>query len=203
MREAFPAGRYTLTTALSAGTWVLRNIKLSKVARTLDFINLMAYDFSGPWCPASGHQAQLFTPPNPHDENASLSCQSALQYMHSVGVPLKKILLGVPVYGRAFPGTNGIGQKPAEGVEHQEIDYCDLPPPDCEEHEDDSVGAGYCVDESGAGFISYDTPRVVQQKARYARTRDLGGLFYWHAAADGSGPRCLVTTGYLALWNRR
>ncbi|KAI5302745.1 hypothetical protein KEM56_000397 [Ascosphaera pollenicola] len=202
MREAFPAPRYTLTTALSAGTWVLRNIKLQRVIKSLDFINLMTYDFAGPWCPKSGHHAQLFTANDPHDENAALSCQSALQYIHSMRVPMKKVLLGIPVYGRSFPGTTSIGQTPASGAEHKEFDYCDLPLPDTEEQEDDSVGAGWCVDES-AGFISYDTPRIVQQKARFARTRDMGGLFYWHAAADGEGPRNLVRAGYNALWNIR
>lgn len=202
MRAAFPAPRYTLTTALSAGTWVLRNIKLSRVIRSLDFINLMTYDFAGPWCPKSGHHAQLFTPDSPHDENATLSCQSALQYLHSMRVPMKKVLLGIPVYGRSFPGTTSIGQTPTSGAEHQEFDYCNLPLPGTEEQEDDRVGAGYCVDEN-AGFISYDTPRIVQQKARFARTRNMGGLFYWHAASDGDGPRNLVHAGYNALWNIR
>ncbi|KAI5291519.1 hypothetical protein KEM54_004070 [Ascosphaera aggregata] len=200
MREAFPAPHYTLTTALSAGTWVLENIKLSRVIKSLDYINLMAYDFAGPWCPKSGHHAQLFTATHSHDENATLSCQSALQYLHSMRVPMKKVLLGIPVYGRSFPGTTSIGQTPTPGVEHQDFDYCDLPLPGAQEYEDDHIGAAYCLDEN-AGFISYDTPKIVQQKAKFARTRDMGGLFYWHVAADGEGPRNLVAAGYHALWN--
>ncbi|KAI5289171.1 hypothetical protein KEM52_000886 [Ascosphaera acerosa] len=198
MREAFPAPQYLLTTALSAGTWVLQNINLSKAIRSLDYINLMTYDFAGPWCAQSGHHAQLFTASNPHSPDATLSCQSALDYLHSQHVPPRKILLGIPLYGRSFPGTSSIGQAPASGADHQEFDYCDLPLPGTEERHDDNVGAGYCID-GNAGFVSYDTPRTVQQKARFAQTRGLGGLFYWHAAADADGSRSLVRTGYNAL----
>ncbi|PGH07225.1 hypothetical protein AJ79_06329 [Helicocarpus griseus UAMH5409] len=235
LRLQFPSPTYLLTTALPAGEWALRNINLSWAHHYLDHINLMAYDFSGPWTTHSGHQAQLFTAPPPSIQGqgtsssdascaAAPSCQAGVSYVLAQGVPAKKILLGIPVYGRAFPGASGVGQ-PYEGVggEERVFDYRDLPRRGAREMHDDLVVAAYCVDvgdgcagagadgndgegSSGdgdgggaAGFISYDSTRTVRQKARFVAQMQLGGLFYWHIAADAVGERSLVATGYNAL----
>jgi chitinase len=118
------------------------------------------------------------------------------------GVPSRKILLGIPVYGRAFPGTDNINQRYnascRDWIDENVFDYRDLPRPCAEEQHDASVGAGFCVD-STAGFVTYDTTTTVRQKAKFASYMKLGGLFYWHIAADAWGLRSLVATGYNAL----
>jgi chitinase len=49
------------------------------------------------------------------------------------------------------------------------------------------------------GFVSYDNPRTVQIKARWAKSVGLAGLFFWHALADSKGTRSLVYNSYMAL----
>jgi len=61
VRLHLPDNRYLLTAALPAGRWVLQNIDLFKAQDYLDFINLMAYDFTGSWSEKTGHHAQLFS----------------------------------------------------------------------------------------------------------------------------------------------
>ncbi|KLJ05889.1 hypothetical protein EMPG_10671 [Blastomyces silverae] len=137
-----------------------------------------------------------------------MSCSSGVAYLLSWGVPAGKILLGIPVYGRAFPGAYGINQVYDRGGGEKVFDYRELPLPGTEEVHDDVVGAAYCVDVGGgggggggAGFISYDSPRTVTQKAQFVSEFGLGGLFYWHLAtdADVETKRSLVATGYDAL----
>jgi len=199
LREVLPSPRYTLTTALPAGEWALKNINLSAAQEYLDLINLMAYDFSGPWVNLTGHQAQLYTPSCPHSEAARISCQSAVNYMLSQGVNPKKILLGIPAYGRSFLGCNDINQQySGRGGEDGAFDYCDLPRPGAKEYHDDAIGAAYCCGGDG-GFITYDTPRTVQQKARFVTKMGLGGLFYWHITGDKRGSKSLVETGFKTL----
>jgi len=199
LREALPSPRYTLTTALPAGEWALKNINLSAAQVYLDLINVMAYDFSGPWVNLTGHQAQLYTPSSPHNEAARISCQSAAHYMLSQGVDPKKILLGIPAYGRSFLGCNDINQPySGRGGEDGTFDYCDLPRPGAKEYHDDAIGAAYCCGGDG-GFVTYDTPRTVQQKARFVTKMGLGGLFYWHITGDKRGSKSLVETGFKAL----
>ena len=195
LREVLPAPRYVLATCLPAGQWALRNIDLSKAQQYLDLINIMAYDFSGPWTNKTGHQAQLYTP----SRGSGVSCQSAVNYVLSTGVQPKKILLGIPVYGRSFLGSSNINQRYVGiGGEDGAFDYNDLPRPGSKEHHDDKVGAAYCSGGDG-GFVTYDTPRTVQLKAKFATKTNLGGLFYWQMAADARGPRSLIETGYNTL----
>lgn len=159
----------------------------------------MVYDLSGPWCNRTGHQAQLFTPSHPHNNDARISCQSSVSYVLSRGVPAKKILLGVPVYGRSFLGTNNINQAyTGSGGEEGTFDYYDLPRPGAQEFHDDKIGAAYCVGGDG-GFVTYDTSRTVQKKAKFVTDLQLGGLFYWHITGDARGHRSLVETGYNTL----
>ena len=211
LRKALPSPRYLLCSALPAGEWALQHINLHKAQKYLDLINVMTYDFSGPWTESNGHQCQLFSPPQPHNDAATVSCHSAVMYMLAKGVPSKKLLLGIPVYGRAFPGTFQIGQQAAphfqsqgtDQVESQavEFDYADLPRPGAVEEYDETIGAAFCVDNrmGGAGFVTYDNPATVKQKAKFARAMNLGGLFYWHVAADARGARSLILAGYKAL----
>lgn len=154
----------------------------------------MAYDFSGPWTSTTGHQAQL------HSRSGSpVSCQSTVNYVLSQGVSPKKLLLGVPVYGRSFLGSSKAGERYAGvGGEDGVFDYKDLPRPGAKEHHDEKAGAAYCAGGDG-GFVTYDTPRTVQLKAKFASKMQLGGLFYWQMAADARGPKSLIETGYNTL----
>jgi len=60
IRIHLPDDNYLLTAALPASKAVLQNIDLRRVGDYLDFINLMAYDFFGPWTHKAGHHAQLY-----------------------------------------------------------------------------------------------------------------------------------------------
>lgn len=155
----------------------------------------MAYDFSGPWTNETGHQAQLFHP----SRGPSISCQSAVSYVLAQGVNPKKLLLGIPSYGRSFLGSSKAGQRyVGTGGEDGVFDYADLPRPGAKEHQDEKLGAAYCSGGDG-GFVTYDTPRTVQLKAKFVAKMRLGGLFYWQMAADARGPRSLIETGYNTL----
>lgn len=199
-RNEFPPQELLLTTALPAGIWALQNIRLSRLVDYVEYINLMTYDFSGPWTSCSGYNSQLFSPNVPHSSDQWLSCHSAMQYLEQRSVPFEKILLGVPVYGRAFPGTTGPGQVPIPGVEHREYEFFELPLRGTEENIDRNVWAASCVHpDPSIGFVSYESPETVNRKARYVRDTNLGGLFYWHGAGDGEASRSLVLAGYDVL----
>jgi len=198
-RVVLPSPTFILTSALPAGAWALRNIDVGRAATYLDLINIMAYDFSGPWVDVSGHQSQLYTPQQPHNDTANVSCDSAVTYMRSRGVPARKILLGIPVYGRSFQGANYIGQQyTGQGGEDGVFEYSDLPRPGAQEYVDKEVGAAFCVGGDG-GFVTYDNPQTVKLKANYAKDQGLGGLFYWTGTSDSTGSRSLVETGYNVL----
>ena len=204
LRQYLPAPQYTLSSALPAGEWALQHINLAHASHYLDMINLMAYDYSGPWVKKCGHQAQLFTPHIPHSPEAAISCHSAVSYMMQQGVPRHKIVMGVPAYGRSFTGTRGIGHSfSGQAGEEGTFEYRDLPRPGAEEHVDEQLGAAYCIGGDG-GLVTYDTPQTVRMKANYVRQNGLGGLFYWTGTGDASSltqkDRSLVYNGFLGLF---
>ncbi|KAL9047386.1 MAG: hypothetical protein Q9214_000021 [Letrouitia sp. 1 TL-2023] len=198
LRESLTAPRYLVTTALPAGEWALRNIDLKKAQSSLDYINLMAYDFSGPWTSTSGHQSQLFAPPDAPPESQS-SGGSAVAYLKSKGVPSNKILLGIPVYGRSFLGASQINQKfTGSGGHEGTFEYRELPRPGAQEQFDQQAVAAFCVGGDG-GFVSYDNPRTVELKAQFAKREKLAGLFYWTGTGDKNGSESLVAAGNRVL----
>jgi chitinase len=169
VRLHLPTDEYLLTAALPAGQWVLQNIDLQRAQVYLDFINLMAYDFSGPWTSTAGHHAQLY--PGSRDEPSG---SAAVDYVKSTGFPAKKILLGIPVYGRSFLGANGPGETcRGHGGEEGSFEYKDLPRPGAEERIDTARVAASCVGGDG-GFVSYDNPETVTMKGKYCKAEQLG-----------------------------
>ena len=196
LRETLPAPKFILTSALPAGEWVLKNINLKDATRYLDYINLMTYDFSGPWTSNCGHHAQLYSPKNPYNDASRTSCASAVAYVQGQGVATNKILLGIPTYGRSFVGANKVGDTfNGHAGEEGTFEYRDLPRPKATTKFDDDVGAAYCIGGDG-GFVSYDDPKSVSMKAEFAKQHKLGGLFYWTGTGDTNDSRSLVETGW-------
>jgi len=199
LRTVFPAARYLLTSALPAGQWALQHINLSQAATHLDYINLMAYDFSGTWTSRSGHHSQLYSP-----QGSETPCgHTGIDYMLQQGVPPSKLLLGIPAYGRSFLGANSPGQPyHSVGGEEGTFEYRDLPRPGTVEQVDPHACAAFCVGGDG-GFVTYDNPATVLQKAGYVKARGLGGLFYWTATGDaGEDERSLVYNGYMGMYSQ-
>ena len=199
LREALPPTDYILTSALPAGEWALQHINLEQASRYLDFVNLMTYDFSGPWIPECGHHAQLHTPKHPHNDAASLSCSSAVRYVLACGVPAQKILLGVPTYGRSFLGAKKVGDRYAghggtEGV----YEYRNLPAEGSYEGFDEGAYAAYC-EGAECGFVSYDNQRSVEAKGKYVKEQGLAGMFYWNGTGDRNDEKSLIATGWKTL----
>lgn len=88
-----------LTIAIGASPSNLRNIQLKEICKIVDFINIMCYDFSGPWSALCHHNSNLY-----NDElcNSQLSIQKCLDECKVVGNCLDKFVIGVGFYGRGF-----------------------------------------------------------------------------------------------------
>ncbi|KAH8906011.1 family 18 glycoside hydrolase [Coniochaeta sp. PMI_546] len=187
--------QYLLTAALPANKAVLQCINLGEAALYLDFINLTAYDFFGSWTPRTGHQSQLYAMSK--DET---SASTGVGYLMQAGVPGKKILLGIPLFGRSFLHATGPGQKfKGVGGEDGSFEYKDLPRRGTKEQIDKRSVAAQCVGGDG-GFVTYDNPDTVKMKAAFCKQKGLGGLFYWCAPADAKdSKRSLIASGFRAL----
>ncbi|RYP93237.1 hypothetical protein DL770_000612 [Monosporascus sp. CRB-9-2] len=195
VRIHLPEERFFVTAALPAGTSVLEHINIAQAAAYLDFVNLVAYDFCGHGEHLSGHHAQLYSL-----QKDEVSGSSGVSYLIANGCPPKKILLGIPVYGRSFLGVSGPGQRHnGSGGRDGEFEYHELPREHAEETVDKRIGAASCVGGDG-GFVSYDNPETVMMKAAFCKQKGLGGLFYWSGPADSQEKgRSLIAAGFKSL----
>ena len=158
-----------MTAALPASKAILQNIEVQRAADYLDVLNLMAYDFSGPWSAKCGHQAQLYGL-----SKDDTSGSAGVQYLMGQGFPSNKILLGIPLFGRSFLNTSGPGHKfKGAGGDDGSFEYCSLPRKGAKEQVDKRVVAAQCVGGDG-GFVSYDNPDTVKTKAAFCKQKGLG-----------------------------
>ncbi|GAO47590.1 chitinase [Saitoella complicata NRRL Y-17804] len=197
LREVLPTPDYLLTTALPIGQWALQHIPLDEARGILDYINVMAYDMSGPWAPQSGHHAQLHS----HSDKEASGSQG-VAYMKRKGVPAHKLVLGLPLYSRAFLGVTGPAQKYSScSGEEGTFPYNKLPLDGAYEWHDEPCCAGGSYDGAKGEWMSYDIPVTTQRKCDWIRQEGLGGAFFWEASGDkpAVSGASLIQTSYHAL----
>jgi chitinase len=98
----------------SSGSWQLR-----QVAKTVDWIDLMAFDFHGGWEPLTDFNSPLLRDPTaPAIGGGAIdwtwSTSGSILYFLANGVPADKLSLGIPFYGKEYVGVgptdNGLYQ---------------------------------------------------------------------------------------------
>jgi chitinase len=190
-----PYYHFELTVACPAGPQNFLKMDIPGMDRFLDFWNLMAYDYAGSWDQRSGHQANL-QPSQENPASTPFSTTVAVDAYMASGVRPDKIVLGMPLYGRAFENTDGPGtpfQGVGEGTWEQGVfDYKKLPPPGFDDQFDQLALASYCYNPQQRKMISYDSPSMVRIKSDYIKTKGLGGAMWWESSADKQGNDSLI-----------
>lgn len=188
---------FLLSVAMPCGPENYKVLKLSEMADVVDIFYLMAYDFAGDWDPVTGHQSNLYGGP--------LNVDRAVRDYQKQGVPARKLVMGLPLYGRGFSNTK---QKPGSsysGVpegswDKGSFDYKDLPREGAEEFFDKERGASWSFDKDTKEFVTYDSPQVIALKSQYIKDNHIGGAMFWELSADiKEGERGLLNTVYSIL----
>lgn len=111
LKTAFEPYNLLLTAAVGASE------KLSKegydipvLAKYLDYIHLMTYDYHGSWEVDADHHSPLYK----RDSDVyNFYADFAVSYWLNEGAPAGKLVLGVPLYGRSFTLTTSKTAPPA------------------------------------------------------------------------------------------
>jgi chitinase len=186
---------YLLTIAAPPDEGRYSKFELDKIHPYLDYINLMTYDIHGAWAEhgPTNFQALLYLSsddPSPADEKVSVD--SAVMGYLKIGVPPKKIVVGIPFYGRGWTGVpdqaHGLYQSaptmkaaPATYEDGNE-DYKKLKQLDYPIYRDPKTQSMWIFD--GKTFWNYDDPQVIAAKTDYIKTKGLGGAMFWSLDGD-------------------
>ena len=182
---------------------------MADLAASLDWVNLMTYDYHGTWENAAGMLAPLHRdPPDPSPAHVDASVALYL----AAGVPPRKLTLGIPFYGK---GWMGCAPGPRGDALYQ---MCAAPVADPAEatfefsyltgegyllrdagarytvggrgftrHWSTAAGAPYLYNPQSGVFVTFDDEASVAAKARYIAARGLLGAMFWELAADREG----------------
>ncbi|KAG7122040.1 Chitinase 1 like protein [Verticillium longisporum] len=191
-----PGHHFLLTITSPAGPTHYEKLDLKTIAGIIDTFYLMGYDYSGSWNSCAAHQANLY-PNSMNKTTTPFSTDEAITGYLKAGVPASQIALGMPMYGRAFQNTDGLG-RPFSGVgggswENGVWDYKDLPRPGATAGYDDVAMASFSYDVERRELISYDTPRSVRQKISYLKEKGLAGSMFWEASGDRADENSLIS----------
>jgi len=183
---------YLLTIATGANQHYVDNTELGKLHRYLDFLNIMTYDFYHGGDHRTGHHSNFRPSSSPERDKNSII--HAVDLHIQAGVPLRKINLGIPFYGRKWTAVksgenHGLFQE-AESVGdivfYRQIMPC-LRDDAYQQHWDEAAQAPYLWNPEEAVFISYENARSIAAKVQYLKTKGLGGVMFWEYSDDYNG----------------
>ena len=206
---------YLLTAAISGKVDLYSNVDLTQIQQSLDWINLMTYNFYDSSNTITEFCAPLYlssTDPQPDQlKRTWYNVTAAVDAFESASVPTSKIVIGVPFFGQGWegvPNTNhGLYQTatgPAQGTWQKDgvFDFDDL--------QNNYVGsylrfwnaevsAPWLYNPDTGIMISYDDTQSLGLKASYINDNNLAGVMIWQLAADDS-QQSLINALYNGLY---
>ncbi|MFZ1083115.1 MAG: glycoside hydrolase family 18 protein [Candidatus Kryptoniota bacterium] len=179
------------------------NVELAKVAEQLDFLTLDGYDFASPSDSTTNHASALYDSRSNPAFGKGLYVDSAISVYLKAGVPGRKLVLGLPLYGQGWMGVPGINH----GLYQSSTGPAPSPAGDALATDGVATyktlsalsGSGYTryfdpqriavwfYNPATHTFWSYDDPFTILLKMIYVSKRTpggLGGAFVWALRDD-------------------
>jgi chitinase len=187
-----------LSVAVGDTPLMLPGTDFAAVARIVDQVGVMNYDYTGPWDNRTGFVAPLFA--NPAAPPGYSSIERSIASYRAAGVPAGKLLMGVPFYGyswtRVEEANHGLFQE-GDGVREDEPYHKirALVGPFLV-YRDPRSQAPWRFD--GDTFWTYEDSVSVRYKVSYAARQHLAGVMIWELSGDTEDAE-LLHTAYHAL----
>ncbi|KAF5199965.1 Class v chitinase chit5a [Thalictrum thalictroides] len=164
---------------------ILRSYPGEAMSKFLDWVSPMCFDYHGSWDTVTGQPSALY------DLNSNISTSYGVQSWNEAGVPAKKVVMGMPVYGHTWtlkdPNVHGIGAPtigvgPGEGI----LIYSAVVAFNSENNVTVVYDAPTASMYSYVGdvWIGYDDPESIKKKVQFARSFGLRGYFFWALGQD-------------------
>ena len=186
LRDALGADRI-VSIAVGAGEYFVEGTEMDKVAKIVDYVQLMTYDMRSGFTHQSGHHASLGLTKG---DTTNTSTRGIVELFHEAGVPYEKMVVGAAFYGRRFDGVpnvnNGLLQ-PSEtaalgGGSYGMLTEDFLKSGGFTRYWDEDAEAHYLW--NGSSFITYESPEAIRRKCLYVKEMGMLGVMYWEHSCD-------------------
>ncbi|XP_064539452.1 probable chitinase 2 [Drosophila montana] len=206
LREEFDNHGLLLTSAIGAAKNVIdQAYDVRQIARYLDFLHIMCYDYHGSWDQKVGYNAPLTAA-----ALDPLSVQYSIDYLLKLGAPAAKLVLGLPFYGRTFKtvsqgnvddASDGIGFRGPYTREDGFLGYNEI----CSILSNKT--SGWSTQWDGAtsqvvarsernvftqdvSVVTFDSSRSIANKVKFAMKKRLAGVMVWSVDTDDFLGKC-------------
>jgi chitinase len=182
-----------LTMAASANPGTLKWLGKELLVETMDWINVMTYDFTGERSDYAGHHSPLYASSKQPGGNPRSTERTMTYLLEERGLPADRLAVGIPLYGRGFAvaapyaSTRGI---PKTKGRIPQGNYSNLHRLQHEEgwqrHWDEETRNPWLIAPQGAppAVIGYDDDESAAIKSEWAMKQGFRGVFFWQIAAD-------------------
>ncbi|XP_003376274.1 putative chitin binding Peritrophin-A domain protein [Trichinella spiralis] len=164
---------------------------IPKLARLWDFMNLMSYDFHGSWESVTGINSPLFEKSTDSVQMKKWNIAYAAYCYHLRGMPKKKIIIGIPTYGRGWTiqnktnteiGAPSIGPSlPTKYVRFPGVcayyEICQMIKAGGQRYWDEESRTPYLVYNNQ--WFTYDDEQSFKEKLNWLKEEEFGGAFVW------------------------
>ncbi|XP_028760770.1 class V chitinase [Neltuma alba] len=175
-----------LLSAAVAGSdqiWPLDNYPPQEIANNFDWINVMAYDLFTP----DGYPNETRPPAPLRNPTGLFSGDEGVSKWIKMGVPEKKLALGLPFYGYQWslkdPNNGGLFA-PATNPGVGAVTYKDIVAVGGTVSYNSTYVTNYA--QKGSDWYGYDDTQSISAKVAYAKQRGLLGYFAWNVAQDSN-----------------
>ena len=188
-KEEKRLGRPLVTSSATGATQVwLDHTDMRAASKWLSSVNMMCYDWYNAVEKSTGHDSPLYTSAA---DPKQISIDTSVKMNLAAGVPKKKLVVGVPFYGRKWTGVeatnNGLWQ-PINAPGGADIVYGDVAPlvnaQGYVRYWDATAKAPYLYNAETKTFITYNDAEAEAARTAYVRKMGLGGLMFWQYGGD-------------------
>lgn len=187
-REQRRLGRPLVTSSATGATQIwLDHTNMRAASMWLTTVNMMCYDWYSNNDKSTGHDSPLHTVAA---DPKHISIEDAVRRNRAAGVPARKIVVGVPFYGRRWhdvPATNEGLWQPIHGG-GEEINFGSIEPLIDQEgfvrHWDATAAAPYLYNTATKTFITYNDPEAEAARTVFVKTHHLRGIMFWQYTGD-------------------
>uniref|UniRef100_A0A673CLT9 Acidic mammalian chitinase n=1 Tax=Sphaeramia orbicularis TaxID=375764 RepID=A0A673CLT9_9TELE len=187
--------RLMVSAAVAAGKGTIdAGYEIAEIAKYLDFINVMTYDFHGTWERVTGHHSPLYKASHETGDQVYLNTDFAMRYWRDKGTPVEKLNMGFATYGRTFllttqstqlgaptSGPTAAGRFTREAGFLSYYEICTFLQ-GATVHEIEEQKVSYATKQNE--WVGFDNKNSFETKVHYLKQNRFGGAFVWALDLD-------------------